>query len=72
MANSQQGEVSKAPRRTERVTVSAEVRQKMVADAAYYIAQRRGFAAGDPKADWAAAEAEIDLLLTDTVVDPLR
>jgi hypothetical protein len=72
MANSQQAEVSKAPRRSERVAVSAEVRQKMVADAAYYIAQRRGFAAGDPQADWAAAEAEIDLLLTDTVVDPLR
>ncbi len=50
-----------------RVEVPADVRRKMVADAAYYIAQRRGFQAGDLVADWVAAEAEIDELLTDTV-----
>ncbi len=53
--------------RRARVDVPADVRQKMVADAAYYIAERRGFQVGDPVADWVAAEAEIDELLTDTV-----
>lgn len=50
-----------------RVEVPADVRRKMVADAAYYIAQRRGFQPGDLVADWAAAEVEIDELLMDTV-----
>lgn len=53
--------------RRARVDVPADVRRKMVADAAYYIAKRRGFQAGDSVADWVAAEAEIDELLTDTV-----
>lgn len=43
--------------------VSHEERWRMVAEAAYYIAQRRGFVGGDPNADWAAAEAEVDALL---------
>ena len=53
-----------------RVEVPADVRRKMVADAAYYIAQRRGFQLGDPVADWIAAEVEIDELLMDTVSTP--
>jgi len=53
--------------RRARVNVPADVRQKMVADAAYFIAKRRGFQPGDLVADWVAAEAEIDELLTDTV-----
>ena len=53
--------------RRARVNVPADVRHKMVADAAYYIAERRGFQDGDPIGDWIAAEAEIDELLTDTV-----
>jgi hypothetical protein len=43
--------------------VNPEQRREMIATAAYYIAQRRGFTAGDSAADWQAAEAEIDLLL---------
>lgn len=54
-------------RRRVRVDVPADVRLKMVADAAYYIAQRRGFDGGDPMADWLAAEAQIEDLLMDTV-----
>jgi len=38
-------------------------RDEMIAVAAYFRAERRGFAPGDPKADWLAAEAEIDRLL---------
>lgn len=38
--------------------ISPEQRYKMVAEAAYYHAERRGFA-GDPVQDWIAAEAQI-------------
>ena len=38
-------------------------RDEMIAVAAYFRAERRGFAPGDSKADWLAAEAEIDRLL---------
>jgi len=38
-------------------------RRQMIQEAAYYRAQRRGFAAGDPVADWLEAEAEVDRLL---------
>lgn len=31
----------------------------MIAEAAYYHAERRGFQGGDPVADWLAAEREI-------------
>ena len=43
--------------------VSHEERWRMVAEAAYYIAQRRGFVGGDVNADWVAAEAEVDARL---------
>ncbi|MEW6167357.1 MAG: DUF2934 domain-containing protein [Pseudomonadota bacterium] len=37
-----------------------EIRQQMVAEAAYYRALNRGFNGGDPNEDWFAAEREID------------
>jgi len=43
--------------------VSHEERWRMVAEAAYYIAQRRGFVGGDATADWLAAEAEVEAKL---------
>jgi hypothetical protein len=39
--------------------ISAELHYRMVAEAAYYIAERRGFAPGDAAADWAQAEKQI-------------
>lgn len=44
-------------------SVSAETRQKMIAEAAYYIAERRGFAGNESYDDWVKAEAEIDAML---------
>jgi hypothetical protein len=38
---------------------SPAMHREMVAVAAYYRAERRGFAPGDPTADWIEAEAEI-------------
>jgi len=43
--------------------VSAEQRYRMIAEAAYYIAERRNFAPGDAAADWAQAEMQIVALL---------
>ena len=45
-------------------TVSGEQRQSMIAEAAYYRAERRGFQGGDPVVDWLAAEREIAERLT--------
>lgn len=39
---------------------SEELRKQMIANAAYFRAERRGFAGGDPVADWLEAEAEVD------------
>jgi hypothetical protein len=35
----------------------------MIAEAAYFVAERRGFAGGGELDDWLLAEAEIDRLL---------
>lgn len=43
----------------------------MVADAAYFLAERRGFAGGDPLADWLQAEAELDARMHKTDSDHL-
>lgn len=45
------------------VTISPEQRTNYVQMAAYYIAERRGFAPGNPDEDWLAAEAEVDRLI---------
>lgn len=48
---------------SEMPAVSAHRRREMIAEAAYYRAEKRGFTGGDPVADWIAAEAEVDALL---------
>jgi len=44
-------------------SVSREERHALICNAAYYLAQRRGFADGDPAQDWLMAEKEVDQLL---------
>lgn len=39
-----------------------EERWRMIAEAAYLIAEKRGFIGGDPAEDWYAAEAQINAL----------
>lgn len=39
--------------------VTAEQQRRMIAEAAYFLAQRRGFQGGNPVEDWLAAEAEV-------------
>lgn len=50
-----------APRKNGRV--AAEDRQRFIAEAAYFKAEKRGFAEGAELDDWIEAEAEIDALL---------
>jgi len=40
--------------------ITSEQRERMIAEAAYYIAEHRNFQGGDPGQDWLQAEAEID------------
>ena len=40
-----------------------ELRQTMIAEAAYYLAQQRGFEAGHDLEDWLRAESQIDAAL---------
>lgn len=48
------------PASSEAQQISPEERQRLVAEAAYYIAERRGFATGYEQEDWLAAEAEVE------------
>ena len=40
--------------------VSEDQRRQMIAEAAYFRAERRGFGGGDPVTDWIEAETEVD------------
>ena len=46
--------------------MSPELRWRMVAEAAYLRAEKRGFVGGDPVEDWLQAEAEITTVLAET------
>jgi len=43
--------------------ISSQDRRRMIAEAAYFHAERRGFEGGNPDEDWYQAELEIDRLL---------
>lgn len=45
--------------------MAGEDRYRMIAEAAYYRAEERGFMPGNEIADWLAAEADIDALLAE-------
>jgi DNA anti-recombination protein RmuC len=49
--------------RTARQEVSEDQRRKLIADSAYFRAERRGFNGGDPLHDWLEAETEVDARL---------
>jgi Protein of unknown function (DUF2934) len=46
--------------RTAGRAIDPEARRRLVAAEAYFLAERRGFAAGNEVADWVAAEAAVD------------
>ena len=43
--------------------ITTEERIRMIAEAAYFRAERRGFATGGEMEDWVRAESEIDRLI---------
>ena len=51
------------PLKHEPVVISGSERNHMVSDAAYFLAEHRGFVPGDELKDWALAELEIDAKL---------
>ena len=52
-----------SPKASERSTPATLQREQMIAVAAYFRAEHRGFLGGDPNTDWLEAEAEIDHVL---------
>lgn len=46
-----------------KIAIDPNIRQQMIAEAAYYIAESRGFTGGTPENDWIKAESQIDQLL---------
>jgi hypothetical protein len=44
--------------------VTAQTRRTMIAEAAYYMAEQRGFAQGGDIEDWLRAEKQIDAVLS--------
>jgi len=54
---------SPRPRAKPSGDIAPEDRQRFIAEAAYFKAERRGFADGGELGDWIDAEAEIDALL---------
>jgi len=59
-----QGSKKTAPPKTTSAGVASDQRMKMVAEAAYYLAEQRGFSEGNAENDWYTAETQIDQLLS--------
>ena len=44
-------------------SITAEERWQMISEAAYFLAEKRGFSGGNPCDDWTQAESQVDALL---------
>jgi hypothetical protein len=53
------GNIKAAPGGDSQISLSEDERRRMIAEAAYYRAEQRGFTAGREVDDWLAAEHEI-------------
>ena len=49
----------RAPQNPDPISIGPDERHRMIALAAYYRAEQRGFMNGDPMRDWLDAEAEV-------------
>ncbi len=65
--NAQRGPGKQAPPRSDASprsgVVAPEERRRMIAEAAYFKAERRGFQGGSRDQDWLEAETEVDTML---------
>lgn len=58
-------EVTKAEGKTvTKTTITSEERRRLIALAAYYRAERKGFGKTNPVEDWLLAESEVDAMIT--------
>jgi Protein of unknown function (DUF2934) len=55
--------IAEATIKNVKVARSSNIRYRMIAEAAYFRAETRGFVGGDAARDWLEAEAEIDKIL---------
>jgi len=55
-----------------RTGIDTEQRQRLIADEAYLIAERRNFQGGDPSQDWSEAEKLVDYRLMQSSSEPGR
>jgi len=53
-----------AAKKAKGIAVSDEVKQRMIAEAAFYNSQKRAQLGGDPVQDWLLAEKQIEQQLT--------
>lgn len=53
----------KTPSKPSKMMITSEERQRMIAEAAYYIAEKRGFQGGNCDQDWLEAAAQIDRII---------
>lgn len=51
-------------------SISNEQRRRYIEVAAYFMAERRGFAGANPASDWVKAEIEIDRMISAGKLDP--
>lgn len=54
----------------QKMPVTPEQRYQMIAEAAYFRAEKRGFVGGDSALDWVEAEAEIDRIIQQPGKEP--
>lgn len=54
----------------QKMPVTPEQRYQMIAEAAYFRAEKRGFVGGDTALDWVEAEAEIDRIIQQPGKEP--
>lgn len=62
-ASEKSGPTRKATLASAKLNLAGEDRQQLIAEAAYFRAERRGFRPGGELDDWLAAEIEVDALL---------
>ena len=55
-------------RAAKKITITASERRQMIAEAAYYIAEKRNFLGGEVHNDWIDAEKQIDASYTETTL----
>ena len=52
-------------RRPVATVITSEDRHRLIAEAAYYLAEKRRFQGGSPEQDWREAAAEVDMMFMD-------